>query len=99
MTPVGLLETALSLGIYVLLAGSYALVYTLAQLRNRQSLKTAALVLFVLHVLVAAAIILWSTLGVGWKALLIASSVAIFAIPPFTWRYLEHTHDARRTSP
>jgi hypothetical protein len=98
MTPTGMLETAVLLGVYVLLAGSYALLYTLARLRNRQSLSGVALVLFVLHCLVAAAIVMWTALGPGWKALLIASSVAIYAIPPFTWRYLEHTHDTRRAA-
>ncbi len=98
MTPVGLLESALLLGFYVLLAGGYALVYTLARLGNKQSLASVAVLLFALHGLVAVAIIFWTTLGPGWKALLIASSVAIFFIPPFTWRYLEHTHGTRRAS-
>jgi hypothetical protein len=41
---------------------------------------------------VAITIVYWAPLGLGWKALLIASSLAMLAIPPFTWRYLEHTH-------
>lgn len=98
MTPVGLLATALLLGLYVLLAGAYALAYTLARLKHWRGLTGASAALFALHCAVAAAIVLWSALGPGWKALLLASSAAIFAIPPLTWRYLERTHATWRIS-
>ena len=31
--------------------------------------------------------------SLGWKGLIVASSVAFLAIPPITWRYLQRTHE------
>lgn len=92
MMSLRLLESGLLLGLYVLLAGSYGLAYTLSRLRASRTLRVAAGALYGLHVLVAITIVYWAPLGLGWKALLIVSSLAMLAIPPFTWRYLEHTH-------
>jgi len=92
MTELHLLETALLLGLYVLLAGGYALTYTLASMWHRSGFRTAAITLYALHGLVAAGIIFWAPLWLGWKLLLVASSLAILAIPSITLRYLERTH-------
>lgn len=92
MMQIHLLETALLLGLYVLLAGGYGLTYALARLNHRTGLRRAAMVLYGLHCLVAIGVVVWAPLGLGWKALLIASSLAMLVIPPVTWRYLEHTH-------
>jgi hypothetical protein len=97
MTPTGLLSTALLLGLYVLLAGGYGLVYTLARLERWRNLKSVAGVFFVLHCAIAVLIVVSSALAPGWKLLLVASSVAIFVIPPLTWRYLEHIHGGEGT--
>jgi hypothetical protein len=37
--------------------------------------------------------VVWTPLEIVWKGLIVASSVAFFAIPPITWRYLERTHE------
>ena len=92
MMQLRLLETALLLGLYVLLAGGYGLTYTLARLRSRPSFRITAVILYGLHCLVAIGVVVWAPLELGWKVLLIASSVAILAIPSITWRYLERTH-------
>jgi hypothetical protein len=98
MMQVRLIETALLLGLYVLLAGAYALAYTIAKLKNNFAFKSAAYAFYGLHVCVMTGVIFWAPIGAGWKTLLVASSLAILAIPPVTWRYLEHTHGTGRAS-
>jgi|SRR5579871_1137982 len=98
MMQIRLIETALLLGLYVLLAGGYGLAYTLAKLWNNPHIRTVAYTVYGLHCTVAIGVVLWAPLGPGWKALLIASSLAMFAIPPLTWRYLERTHGTGRAS-
>jgi hypothetical protein len=92
MTGLGLLETALLLGVYVALAGSYGLLYALARLADVAILRRAAVIIYALHALAAVAIVIWTPLDIGWKGLIVASSLAFFAIPPITWRYLQRTH-------
>jgi hypothetical protein len=94
MSGIGLLQTALLLGLYVALAGSYGLVYAIARLRDSSIVRRLSLVLYGLHGLAAIAIIAWTPLHVGWKGLIIASSAAFLAIPPVTWRFLQRTHEA-----
>lgn len=98
MTPVELLATASLLGLYVLLAGGYALFYTVARLKNHSVFGRGALAFYALHCAVGLAVVLWTPLGPAWKALLIASTVTIAAIPPIMWRYLNHTHGTGRAS-
>jgi len=94
MTRLSLLETALLLGVYVTLAGCYGLVYALARLQDVTILRRAAAIVYALHALTAVAIVLWTPLEIVWKGLIVASSVAFFAIPPITWRYLQRSHEA-----
>jgi hypothetical protein len=87
-----LLETAPLLGAYVLMAGCYGLFYCLYHLRHSTALSVASGASLVLHLLLAAGIIVWAPLGLFWKTLLAASSAIVVVIPPMTWRFLEHTH-------
>ena len=93
MTKLSLLETALLLGLYVVLAGSYGLVYAIARLWDVLILRRVSMILYGLHGLAALAVLAWTPLEIGWKGLIVASSVAFFAIPPITWRYLQRTHE------
>ena len=93
MTRLSLLETALLLGVYVALAGSYGLVYAIARLQDVTILRRVSMILYGLHGLAALAIVGWTPLEVGWKGLIVASSIAFLAIPPITWRYLQRTHE------
>jgi hypothetical protein len=92
MTMLGILQTALLLGLYVALAGSYGFVYAMAHLWKASILRIASVILYGLHGFAAIAIVGWTPLEIGWKALIVASSVAFLAIPPITWRYLQGTH-------
>ncbi len=92
MIELHLIETAAALGFYVLFAGCYAIAYASARLLKSRALFAAAAMAYALHVLLGTAIIALSPLAVGWKMLLAASSLAILAIPVFTWRFLERTH-------
>ena len=93
MTKLSLLETALLLGLYVVLAGSYGLVYAIARLWDALILRRVSMILYGLHALTALAVVGWTPLEIGWKGLIVASSVAFLAIPPITWRYLQRTHE------
>jgi hypothetical protein len=92
MSEIGLLQSALLLGLYVALAGSYGCVYAIARLQDAMILHRIAFVVYGLHGLTALAIVTWTPLQVGWKGLIVASSAAFLAIPPMTWRLLQRTH-------
>ena len=93
MSEISLLQTALLLGLYVALAGSYGIVYTIARLQDTWILHRLSVILYGLHGLVAIAIVAWTPLQIGWKGLIVASSAAFLAIPPITWRFLQRTHE------
>ncbi len=93
MIEFSLLETVLLLGLYVALAGIYGLVFTLARLWEGPTMRRAPITVYALHCLIAFVIVIWTPLEIGWKALLVAFSIAFLAIPPITWRYLERSHE------
>ena len=102
MTAHAMIATALLLGAFVLLAGLYGLFYTLAMLYRRSYLKPAGFACYALHFGVMLVIVAATPLGPWWKALIVASCLAYFAIPPVTWRYLvrlhqeDNVHDRKR---
>ena len=93
MSEISLLQSALLLGLYVALAGSYGFVYTIARLQDALILHRLSLVLYGLHTVTAIVIVGWTPLQIGWKGLIVASSAAFLAIPPITWRFLQRTHE------
>lgn len=94
MSALATLEAGLFLGLSALLAGLWAILYTLAQLRASQLLGAAAAAAYGLHAAIASIIILATPLGLGWKGLVGGSSLAALAIPPIACRFLCHTHNA-----
>ncbi|MBV8132752.1 MAG: hypothetical protein JO282_09635 [Alphaproteobacteria bacterium] len=92
MSGLATLETGLLLGLYALLAGIWGVLWGLAQFRQTQICGRSAAAAYGLHVLAALTIILWTPLGFGWKSLIVGSSLVFLAIPPMTWRLLQHTH-------
>lgn len=92
MTARAMIDTALLLGAFVLLAGMYGLFYSLAMLSRRLYLKRVSFVCYAVHFGVTIAIVTATPLGPWWKALIVASCLAYFAIPPVTWRYLVRLH-------
>ena len=98
MTPEALVATALLLGAFVLLAGAYGVLYSLALVFDREQFKLAGYVSYLLHFLVMLTIVIATPLGNWWKVLIAASSIAYVAIPPVTWRHLTRIHrDKERT--
>jgi hypothetical protein len=93
MNVMKLMETALLLGLYAVLAGGYGLSYAIARLRGAASLPGVPLAIYALHAATAVFIVAWTPLQAGWKGLLVASSAAFLVIPPITWRFLERTHE------
>jgi len=96
MTELNLLETGLLLGLYVLLAGAWGVLYAVSHLCRMAIFRGAAAVVYGLHGLIALAVIMWTPLGTGWKCLILASSLIFLAIPPFAWRFLQHIHGNER---
>lgn len=95
MTPQTLIPTAVLLGIFVVLAGTYGVLYALAILFEDQRLKSAGYFSYVLHFAVMLAIVAATPLGMWWKVLIASSSVAYLTIPAVTWRYLTRIHQHR----
>jgi hypothetical protein len=92
MTAAQMLGTSLLLGLFVLLAGCYGLLYCLGRLRASRNLVRAAVAAYLLQG-VTTGLLASSALDLWWKALLVASFVAYLAIPPLTWRFLEQLHE------
>ncbi len=92
MSPQELIRTSLLLGAFVLLAGSYALLYSVGALLDRPALLLASHVSFGLQCLVTLAIISMTPLTPWWKLLIVVSCAIYFRIPPVTWRYLGQIH-------
>jgi len=97
MSALATLETGLLLGLYALLAGIWGLLWALAQFRATPIFGRLAAAAYGAHTLAALTIILWTPLALGWKCLIVASSVVFLVIPPITWRLLQHTHDNERS--
>ena len=92
MSPPALLLTSLSLGLMVLAAGAYALLYGIGRLKNSRALLIAAACAYGLLALDAAVLVQAAPLGQAWKLLIAASALAYLRIPPLTWWYLQRTH-------
>lgn len=95
MTPQTLIPTALLLGIFVVLAGIYGVLYCLAMLLENQRLRSIGYFSYTLHFAVMLAIVAATPLGIWWKVLIASSSVAYLAIPAITSRYLTRIHQQR----
>jgi hypothetical protein len=96
MSALAILETGLILGLYVLLAGAWGVLFALAHLRKTRVVGHSATAAYGLHALTALIIILGTPLGAAWKCLIGGSSLVILVIPPMTWRFLQHSHGYRR---
>ena len=91
MTAAQMLGTSLLLGLFVLLAGCYGVLYCLGRLRGNRWLGRAASVAYLLQGVITGLLAL-TPLDFWWKALLLASFVAYLPIPPLTLRFLENLH-------
>jgi hypothetical protein len=87
-----IINTALLLGLFVLLAGCYALFYTIGELRQSRHWINAGYVCFFCQVAVTVLIVMSASLGAGWQLLIIASCIACFKIPPMAFSYLKLIH-------
>ena len=92
MSPFDLLVTSALLGLFVLLAGGYGVFYALGRLHDRRGLIAAAFASYGLQCVVAAALLAFTPLLGGWKALIAASCVLYLPVPPLTWRYMGMLH-------
>lgn len=92
MSPVDMLATASLLGVFVLLAFCYGMLYGLGQLRSRRGLISAGYAVYGLQCLVAAAVLAFTPLLGWWKVVIALSCAAYLFIPPVTWRSLTALH-------
>jgi hypothetical protein len=87
-----LIQSALLLGAFVLLAGAYGVLYSMGRLKASSALMKAAYGCYALQVLVTAMIAAFAPLAPGWRLLVVLSCLVVFKIPSITWSYLELTH-------
>jgi hypothetical protein len=92
VTPDALLATSGLLGLFVLSAGAYGVLYGAGRLRQSRRSIAAATIAYGLLCAIVAAIAVVTPLGVGWKLLIGASALIYYAIPPVTWRHLHRSH-------
>ena len=92
MSAMQMLATSLLLGLFVLLAGCYGVLYCLGRLRANRRFRRAAVAAYLLQGITTGLLAL-TPLDFWWKALLLASFVAYLPIPPLTWRFLEILHE------
>ncbi len=92
MTPRLVLVTSLLLGLFVLAAGTYGVLYGVGRARDSRGLIRAARLAYGALCAIVAAIILITPLGGAWKLLLGASALVYCVIPPVTWRHLNRIH-------
>ena len=89
------IDTALLLGIFVLLAGCYGLFYTIGELRQSRHWINADYVCFFFQAVITLLIVMFAPLGAGWQLLIMASCIACFKIPPIAFSYLKLIHGER----
>jgi len=94
-----MLETSILLGLFVLLAGGYGVLYGLGQLRRRRDLVMASFASYGLQCMVAAAVLLFTPLLGWWKAFIGLSCALYCLLPPITWRYLTLLHRLEEHEP
>ncbi len=94
-----MLMTSLLLGLFVLLAGCYGVLYCIGRLRANARIISAAYGVYGLQVIVAAAVVLLAPIGAWWKLLIAVSCAVYLPIPPATWGYLERLHQPAKPYP
>ncbi len=87
-----LIYASLLLGVFVLCAGGYGVLYTLAQLQNAASWLYGARTFYGLQWLTTAAIVATTPLAAGWKLLIVVSCLVTLRVPQVIWKYLELIH-------
>ena len=92
MTPYAFLATSGLLGLFVLAAGAYGVLYAAGRLQESRRLISAAFVAYAVLGAIVAGIFMATPLGIGWKLLIGLSALVYYAIPPVTWRHLQRTH-------
>ena len=99
MSAAQVLQTACLLGLFVLLAGCYGVLYGLGHLRGRREWVTAGFVAYGVQCVIALAVLFFTPLVAWWKAFIGLSCALYLAIPPVTWRYLARLHRMEEHKP
>src|SRR5690349_18259496 len=98
MTPQAMVATALLLGAFVVMAGSYGLLYCASRLHDTAGLRIGRRLSSGALCAIAAAIVLFTPLHSWWKLLIVGSCGAYLVIPPITWRHLHRVHRGDRSN-
>jgi len=98
MTPYALIYTALLLGLFVLAGGGYGGLYSVGRLWSNTVLIRAGVACYLVAILLALAICLFTPLAALWKVVIVLSVLIYAAIPPVTWRYLAKLHSTPEES-
>lgn len=92
MTPDAFLATSGLLGLFVIAAGAYGVLYGAGRLQESRRLINAANAAYAMLCAIVAGILIATPLGFGWKVLIGLSALVYYGIPPVTWRHLQRTH-------
>lgn len=92
MNPGMLIPTASLLGLFVTLAGLFALFYAAGRMRRSRTLSALAYASYAGQWGVV--IVLWmaTPLGQPWKLLLVGTALACSQIPRLAWHYIQDLH-------
>lgn len=94
ISPGAMLTTALLLGAFVASGGAYGIAFTVGKSLHHARWLRYAPYAYAVQCAVTAAVLLLTPLDWWWKALIAASVLAYFFVPPLTFRYLIHLHDS-----
>ncbi len=94
MNPHQLLRTAVLLGLFVTLAGGYALLWGAGRLHANRLLAAAGYACYGAQWLIAAMLWSGSELGLPWKLLLAASAAACSLIPRVSLHYVRQLEES-----
>lgn len=92
VTPDAFLATSGLLGLFVIAAGAYGVLYGAGRLQESRRLINAANAAYAMLCAIVAGILIATPLGFGWKVLIGLSALVYYVIPPVTWRHLQRTH-------
>ncbi len=93
MNPHQLLRTAMLLGLFVTLAGGYALLWGAGRLHASRLLAGAGYLCYAAQWTIAAMLWIGSDLGLPWKLLLAASAAACSLIPRVSLHYVRQLEE------
>ena len=93
MNAQAVLSTALLLGMFVIFAGFYALLYAAGRIRGNSLLTAAGYLCYASQIFTVVLLWLSTPLGLPWKILMSGTAAVCSFIPKLSWRYIQSLHE------